>query len=161
MKYLKNIDMELIKEARWLEAAVIRADYTRDDEIREFFLEINDLGGRIVGIRNATHTIFDEDFEVKQRINYMEKNIYYGYTLGLRFEELSSTINQSSDTRMNKTIDFFNEFADALMNIKDFGYKFKAYSFEFHPGGSIQFNIRLYHPEDVVPWEHIFAYKEQ
>lgn len=162
MKYLKNIDMELIKEARWLEAAVMRASYTRDDEIREFFLELTDLGGRIVGIVNATHTIFDEDFEVKQRINYVDKSIYYGYTLGLRFEDLTTTMNrENSDIKMNKTIDFFNEFTDALMDIKDFNYKFKVYNFEFHPGGVIKFNIRLYHVDDIVPWKHIFAYKEQ
>jgi len=162
MKYLKNIDMELIKEARWLEAAVMRANYTRDEEIREFFLELCDMGGRIVGIVNATHTIFDEDFEVKQRINYVNKPIYYGYTLGLRFEDLSASMSRSNASEnMDKIIQFFNEFTDMLMNVKDFGYKFKAYNIEFKPAGSIQFNIRLYHPEDVVPWEHIFAYKEQ
>lgn len=164
MKYLNkynNTDMELIKESRWLESAVLRAEYKRDDEIREFFLTLNDLGGRIVGIRNSTHTIFDEDFEVKNRISYMNNPIYYGYTLGLRFEDLSVVIDRgNSELKMNKTIDFFNEFTDALMSIKDFGYKFKIYSFEFPTNGVIKFNIKLYHPDDVVPWEHIFAYKE-
>jgi hypothetical protein len=163
MKYLRkyDIDMELIKEARWLEAAVMRADYKRDDEIREFFLELLDFGGRIVGIRNATHTIFDGDFEVKQRINYMDKEIYYGYTLGLRFDDMATVLQRSNtDDKMSKIIDYFNDFTDALMNIKDFGYKFKFYNFHFSDS-EVKFNIRLYHPEDVVPWEHIFAYKEK
>jgi hypothetical protein len=63
----------------------------------------------------------------------------------------------NTDGKMDKTIEFFNEFTDVLMNIKDFGYKFKVYGLEF-PN---KFNIKLYHPGDVVPWEHIFAYKEQ
>lgn len=62
---------------------------------------------------------------------------------------------------MDKTIEFFNEFADNLMTIKDFGYKFIIYNFKFHPSVNIQFNIKLYHLEDVVPCEHIFAYKEK
>lgn len=64
MKFLKKYkNMEMIKESKWIESAVMRANYTRDDEIREFFLGLNDMGGYVVGIRNGTHTIFDENFD--------------------------------------------------------------------------------------------------
>jgi hypothetical protein len=159
MRHLKKYNnLESINES-WFESAIIRSDYNRDDEIREFFLELTDLGGRVVGIRNATHTIVDDNFELKNRINYLEKPLYKAYTLGLRFEELSQSIsNTNVDNEMSKTIDFFNELDDALMNIKDFGYKFKLKKFTFEPkDNGISFNIVLYKPEDVIPWEHIFT----
>jgi len=168
MKYLRDYNNEeMINEARWFELAVMRSEYNRDDELREFFLELVDLGGRILGIRNATHTLVDENFEIKNRIDYNNKPLYKAYTLRLRFEDLSISIkNGNTDKQMDSTIEFFNEFDDALMSIKDFGYKFKIKKIIFEPTmvnqrDGIMFDIVMYHPEDTIPWEHIFAPYEE
>lgn len=164
MKYLKNYNnMELITESRWFELAIMRSEYTRDDELKEFFLELVDLGGKIVGIKGRTHTIVDDNFEIKDRINYTNKPLYKAYTLRLRFEDLSTSIkNGDTDKKMSSTIDFFNEFDDSLMTIKDFGYKFNLQKIDFNPhGDGIMFDIVVYHPEDIIPWEHIFAPYEE
>jgi hypothetical protein len=157
-----KLGMDIVNESRWLDIAVMRGEYKRDEDIRDFFLSLNDLGGRIVGIRNLTHTIFDEEFELKDRISYVSKPIYYGYTLGLRFEELSLIMNRgNSDTKMEKTIEFFNEIYQSLSVIKGFGYKFNIYNFKFDIlSHLVKFDIKIYHPDDIVAWEHIFAYKE-
>jgi hypothetical protein len=164
MKYLKNYNMELITESRWFELSVMRSEYKRDDELKEFFLELLDIGGKIFGIKNSTHTLVDKDFEVKDRLSYMTEPIFNAYTLRMRFEDTSSAISTGDiDTQMSKTISFFSEFDDALIKIKDFGYKFKLKKIVFDPNGTgdIMFDIVMYHPEDTIPWEHIFAPYEE
>jgi|SaaInlV_165m_DNA_3_1040750.scaffolds.fasta_scaffold25423_2 hypothetical protein len=169
MKYLKNYNnVEMINESGegdgWFELAIMRSEYNRDGELKEFFLELVDLGGKIIGIKNSTHTLVDENFEVRDRINYIDKPLYKGYTLRLRFDDLSSSIRDVNDKQMSSTIEFFNEFSDSLIKIKDFGYKFKILNFSlessvFQGDGEhgIRFDIAMYHTEDIIPWEHIFA----
>ena len=168
MKYLINYNNEeMINEARWFELAVMRSEYNRDDELREFFLELVDLGGKIFGIRNATHTIVDENFEIKNRIDYTNKPLYKAYTLRLRFEELSTIMSRDLNNQMSGTINFFGEFSESLTKFQDFGYNFKIKKMVFDPNdrdssnGGIMFDIVMYHNEDIIPWEHIFAPYEE
>lgn len=160
MKHLNRYsDLEILNE-NWVANAIIKSSYDRDDEIREFFLELVDLGGEFKSVKNASHTLLDKNFTLKDRINYVTDPVYQGYLIRIRFEHLSNVIKSGdSDLEMEKTIDFFNELDDSFYKIKNFGYKFKLrkISFDVNNEDSIMVDVLIYHPEDIVPWEKIFT----
>lgn len=169
MKYLDKYNRLITEsESNWLSIAISNLKYNRDNEIVEFFQELLDLGGKLVGIKGLTHTILDSEFELKSRINYTNKPLYQVYTFRLKFDELSTSIYRSKiDDKMNKVTSFFTEFSESLNHINGFGFKFKLRNFKFDPSlfnmnddKVITFDIQLYHTDDIVPWEYIFASPE-
>lgn len=155
--------MEKPINENWVMNAVTKSSYDRDAEIREFFLELIDLGGEFKSVRNRTHTITDKNFVLKERIHYINEPLYQSYLIRIRFNTLADTIRQGGvDVEMEKTIDFFNELDDAFSHLKDFGYKFRLSSIEFKPlattsSDAIMIDVVTYHPDDIVPWEKIFT----
>ncbi len=167
MKHLKSRN-ELILESSWIDVALSNLDYNRDEEIIEFFQELLDLGGKIIGIKGLTHTILDGEFELKKRIEYSTKPLYQVYTFRLRFDELCTSIYRSDiDKKMGLISNFFVEFSESISHLVGYGFIFKLKGFKFDPSlfnsnddKPVTFDIQMYHKEDIVPWEYIFASRE-
>ncbi len=158
MKHLNRYsDLEQLNE-NWVANAVMKSSYDRDDEIREFFLELVDIGGEFKSVKNSSHTLIDKNFKLLDRINYITDPLYQSYLIRIRFEQLLNIIKAGdSDFEMEKTIDFFNELDDSFYKMKNFGYKFKLRKISFDLDSEIMVDVIVYHPDDIVPWEKIFT----
>ena len=141
-----------------------RLSYDRYHEIKEFFLELTDVGGAFIV---ATHDglpsntgIVDKDFRLSsKRIDYTDEPLYKVYLVKIRFNELSSKMENSKDVDedIKRTIDFFTEIPEALNRLNDFGYKFIIHDAQFTKSRGIIFDIMIYHVDDVIPFEKIFT----
>lgn len=154
MKYLNRFN--LINEG-WQLSLRKELDYKRENDIREYFEELLDIGLTEDTFRQrmCDSTFFIED----KRLTYNSKSLYPRYTFKLKSE--------SRKFDSDGIIELMQDITEFLERLRGNGYKVHIDELNIIDSKTkdkrmkVIFEFSVYHPDDEIPWEMIFIGKDE